>query len=92
LLLATDATLLSAMVNGTVLVAESGVMARRGLARAHRILEAAGEEFSAVCSINGMPAARATTPTTDRTIAAVTVAHITEPISTITAAAPRADL
>lgn len=42
LLLVTDATILSGMVDGTVLVVESSVMARRGLARAHKILESAG--------------------------------------------------
>jgi capsular exopolysaccharide synthesis family protein len=42
LLLVTDATLLSGMVDGTVLVVESGVMARRGLVRAHKILRSAG--------------------------------------------------
>jgi capsular exopolysaccharide synthesis family protein len=42
LLLVTDATILSRMVDGTVLVVESGVMARRGLVRARRILESAG--------------------------------------------------
>jgi capsular exopolysaccharide synthesis family protein len=42
LLLVTDATILSGLVDGTVLVVESGVMARRGLVRAHRILESAG--------------------------------------------------
>jgi len=42
LLMVTDATLLSGMVDGTVLVVESGVMARRGLVRAHKILQAAG--------------------------------------------------
>ncbi len=42
LLLVTDATILSGMVDGTVLVVESGVMARRGLARAHKILQSAG--------------------------------------------------
>jgi capsular exopolysaccharide synthesis family protein len=42
LLLVTDATVLSGMVDGTVLVVESGVMARRGLARAQKILQSAG--------------------------------------------------
>jgi capsular exopolysaccharide synthesis family protein len=42
LLLVTDPTLLSGMVDGTLLVVESGVMARRGLARAHKILQSAG--------------------------------------------------
>lgn len=42
LLLVTDATILSGMVNGVVLVVESGVMARRGLLRAHKILESSG--------------------------------------------------
>jgi len=42
LLLVTDATLLSGMVDGTVLVVESGVMARRGLLRARKVLENAG--------------------------------------------------
>jgi capsular exopolysaccharide synthesis family protein len=42
LLLVTDATLLSGMVDGTVLVVESGVMARRGLARADKMLQSAG--------------------------------------------------
>jgi capsular exopolysaccharide synthesis family protein len=42
LLLVTDATLLSGMVDGTILVVESGVMARRGLVRAHKVLDAAG--------------------------------------------------
>ena len=42
LLLVTDPTLLSGMVDGTVLVVESGVMARRGLLRANKILHSAG--------------------------------------------------
>ena len=42
LLLVTDATVLSGMVDGVVLVVESGVMARRGLLRAQKILESAG--------------------------------------------------
>jgi capsular exopolysaccharide synthesis family protein len=42
LLLVTDATVLSGMVDGTILVVESGVMARRGLVRAHKILQSAG--------------------------------------------------
>jgi capsular exopolysaccharide synthesis family protein len=42
LLLVTDATILSGMVDGTLLVVESGVMARRGLVRAYRILESSG--------------------------------------------------
>jgi len=42
LLMVTDATILAGMVDGTLLVAESGVMARRGLARAHKILESTG--------------------------------------------------
>ena len=42
LLLVTDATILSGMVDGVVLVVESGVMARRGLLRAHKILQSAG--------------------------------------------------
>ena len=42
LLLVTDATIISGMVDGTVLVVESGVMARRGLTRAHKILESSG--------------------------------------------------
>jgi capsular exopolysaccharide synthesis family protein len=42
LLLVTDATILSGMVDGTVLVVESGVMARRGLVRAQKILGSAG--------------------------------------------------
>jgi len=42
LLLVTDATILSGMVDGVILVVESGVMARRGLVRAHKILESAG--------------------------------------------------
>jgi capsular exopolysaccharide synthesis family protein len=42
LLMVTDATLLSRLVDGVVLVVESGVTARRGLSRAQRILESAG--------------------------------------------------
>jgi capsular exopolysaccharide synthesis family protein len=42
LLLVTDATIVSRLVDGVVLVVESGVTARRGLLRAHRILEGAG--------------------------------------------------
>jgi capsular exopolysaccharide synthesis family protein len=42
LLLVTDATILSRLVDGVVLVVESGVTARRALARAHKILESAG--------------------------------------------------
>jgi capsular exopolysaccharide synthesis family protein len=42
LLMVTDATILSGMVDGVVLVVESGVMARRGLVRAHKILESGG--------------------------------------------------
>ncbi len=42
LLLVTDATILSGMVDGVVLGVESGVMARRGLVRAQKILESAG--------------------------------------------------
>lgn len=42
LLLVTDATLLSGMVDGTMLVVESGVMARRGLLRAHKMLQSSG--------------------------------------------------
>jgi capsular exopolysaccharide synthesis family protein len=42
LLLVTDPTILSRLVDGVVLVVESGVTARRGLLRAHRILESAG--------------------------------------------------
>jgi len=42
LLLVTDATILSRLVDGVVLVVESGVTARRALVRAHRILGSAG--------------------------------------------------
>jgi capsular exopolysaccharide synthesis family protein len=42
LLLVTDATILSRLVDGVVLVAESGVTSRRALVRAHKILESAG--------------------------------------------------
>jgi Mrp family chromosome partitioning ATPase len=42
LLLVTDATVLSRLVDGVVLVVESGVTARRALVRAHKILESAG--------------------------------------------------
>jgi capsular exopolysaccharide synthesis family protein len=42
LLLVTDATILSGLVDGVVLVVESGVMARRGLLRAQKILQSAG--------------------------------------------------
>jgi capsular exopolysaccharide synthesis family protein len=42
LLLVTDATILSRLVDGVVLVVESGVTARRGLTRAQKILESAG--------------------------------------------------
>jgi len=42
LLLVTDATILSRLVDGVVLVVESGVTVRRALVRAHKILESAG--------------------------------------------------
>jgi capsular exopolysaccharide synthesis family protein len=42
LLLVTDATILSRLVDGVVLVVESGVTARRALVRAHKILQSAG--------------------------------------------------
>ena len=42
LLMVTDATILSTMVDGTVLVAESGVTSPGALARCHRILDVAG--------------------------------------------------
>jgi len=42
LLMVTDATILSRLVDGVVLVVESGVTARRALVRAHKILESAG--------------------------------------------------
>ncbi len=42
LLLVTDATILSRLTDGVVLVVESGVTARRALVRAHKILESAG--------------------------------------------------
>jgi Mrp family chromosome partitioning ATPase len=42
LLLVTDPTILSRLVDGVVLVVESGVAARRGLARAQKILDSAG--------------------------------------------------
>jgi capsular exopolysaccharide synthesis family protein len=42
LLLVTDATILSRLVDGVLLVVESGVTARRALLRAHKILESAG--------------------------------------------------
>jgi capsular exopolysaccharide synthesis family protein len=42
LLLVTDATILSRLVDGVVLVVESGAGARRGLARAQKILDSAG--------------------------------------------------
>jgi capsular exopolysaccharide synthesis family protein len=42
LLLVTDATILSRLVDGVLLVVESGVTARRALVRAHKILESAG--------------------------------------------------
>jgi capsular exopolysaccharide synthesis family protein len=42
LLLVTDATILSRLVDGVVLVVESGVTARRALLRAHKILESSG--------------------------------------------------
>ena len=42
LLLVTDPTILSGLVDGVVLVVESGVMARRGLLRAHKILQSSG--------------------------------------------------
>jgi capsular exopolysaccharide synthesis family protein len=42
LLLVTDAVVLSAMVDGVILVVASGTTARGALARAHRILENAG--------------------------------------------------
>ncbi len=42
LLLVTDATILSGLVDGVILVVESGVMARRGLLRAQKILASSG--------------------------------------------------
>jgi polysaccharide biosynthesis transport protein len=42
LLMVTDATILSTMVDGTILVAESGVTSPGALARSHRILAVAG--------------------------------------------------
>jgi capsular exopolysaccharide synthesis family protein len=42
LLLMTDATILSTLVDGVVLVVEGGVTARGALVRAHKILESAG--------------------------------------------------
>jgi len=42
LLLVADATILSRVVDGVVLVVESGVTATRALLRAHRVLESAG--------------------------------------------------
>jgi capsular exopolysaccharide synthesis family protein len=42
LLMVTDATILSRLVDGVVLVVESGITARRALVRAHKILESAG--------------------------------------------------
>ena len=42
LLMVTDATILSRLVDGVILVVESGVTARRALVRAHKILESAG--------------------------------------------------
>jgi Mrp family chromosome partitioning ATPase len=42
LLLVTDAVILSAMVDGVILVVASGTTARGALTRAHRILENAG--------------------------------------------------
>jgi Mrp family chromosome partitioning ATPase len=42
LLLVTDAVILSAMVDGVILVVSSGTTARGALMRAHRILETAG--------------------------------------------------
>ena len=42
LLLVTDPTILSRLVDGVVLVVESGVTARRGLLRAYKILQSAG--------------------------------------------------
>jgi succinoglycan biosynthesis transport protein ExoP len=41
-LMVTDATVLSSIVDGVILVAESGATARAGLIRAHRVLEGAG--------------------------------------------------
>ena len=41
-LIVTDATVLSSMVDGVILVAESGATARAALVRAHRVLEGAG--------------------------------------------------
>ncbi len=41
-LMVTDATVLSSMVDGVILVAESSVTSRASLGRAHRILEGAG--------------------------------------------------
>ncbi len=77
LLLVTDATILSGMVDGVVLVVESGVMARRGLLRAHKILESSGGRILGWSSISGMHEAKATTPTTVRTIAATTARIMT---------------
>ena len=42
MLLVTDATILSRLVDAVVLVVESGVMARRGLLRAQKILASSG--------------------------------------------------
>jgi capsular exopolysaccharide synthesis family protein len=42
LMLVTDATILSRLVDGVVLVVESGVTPRRALVRAHKVLESAG--------------------------------------------------
>ena len=42
LLLVTDPTILSGLVDGVLLVVESGVMARRGLLRAQKILQSSG--------------------------------------------------
>jgi Mrp family chromosome partitioning ATPase len=42
LLLVTDAVILSAMVDGVIMVVSSGTTARGALSRAHRILENAG--------------------------------------------------
>jgi polysaccharide biosynthesis transport protein len=41
-LMVTDATVLSSIVDGVILVAESGATARAALVRAHRVLEGAG--------------------------------------------------
>lgn len=47
-LMVTDATILSSLVDGTILVAQPGVTTRAALARAHKLLESAGARVMGV--------------------------------------------